>query len=161
MALYRKKKQKIWIWRALDCVRNKTIGWCLGNRNIKTFREFFERLNIGNSIFYTDDWEVYRSIIPKDRHVIGKSHKIEIEQSNSNIRHYLARMTRRTKVVSKNEEMIDLSLRITWYLNEAGGYEKYQKLSLSIFWLRLSKILAAKVNLENKVANLYEKYDTQ
>jgi len=42
-------------------------------------------------------------------------------------------MTRRTKVVSKKEEMIDLSLRITWYLNEAGGYEKYQKLALSIF----------------------------
>jgi len=37
-------------------------------------------------------------------------------------------MTRRTKVVSKSMLMIDLSLRIHWYLNEAEGYEKYQNL---------------------------------
>jgi IS1 family transposase len=34
---------------------------------------------------------------------IGKSRTTAIEQDNSNTRHYLARMTRRTKVVSKSD----------------------------------------------------------
>lgn len=66
-------------------------------------------------------------------HIVGKKHTVGIEQNNSNIRHYLGRMTRRTKVVSKSKVMVDLTLRITWYLNECGGYKVYQKIFLSIF----------------------------
>ena len=84
-------------------------------------------------MIYTDDWEVYRKVIPKENHIIGKQHTIGIEQNNSNIRHYSARMTRRTKVVSKSIEMIDLTLRILWYLNEDEAYEIFQNiLNLSI-----------------------------
>ena len=84
-------------------------------------------------IIYTDDWDVYRKIIPEQNHIIGKQHTIGIEQNNSNIRHYSARMTRRTKVVSKSIEMIDITLRILWYLNEEGGYSDFQKLAISIY----------------------------
>ena len=84
-------------------------------------------------MIYTDDREVYRKVIPKENHIIGKQHTIGIEQNNSNIRHYSARMTRRTKVVSKSIEMIDLTLRILWYLNEDEAYEIFQNiLNLSI-----------------------------
>ena len=84
-------------------------------------------------MIYTDDWEVYRKVIPKENHIIGKQHTIGIEQNNSNIRHYSARMTRRTKVVSKSIEMIDLTLRILCYLNEDEGYEIFQNIfNLSI-----------------------------
>jgi insertion element IS1 protein InsB len=55
---------------------------------------------------------------------MGKEHTIGIEQNNSNVRHYLARMTHRTKVVSRSKEIIDLSLRLWWFLNEAGGFKK-------------------------------------
>jgi insertion element IS1 protein InsB len=44
-----------------------------------------------------------------------------IEQDNSNIRHFLARFRRRTKVVSKSEEMVDLSLRLYHYLHDNLG----------------------------------------
>jgi len=84
-------------------------------------------------IIYTDDWDVYSMIIPAKNHIIGKQYTIGIEQNNSNIRNYSARMTRRTKVVSKSVEMIDLTMRILWYLNEGGGYENFQKIFLSIF----------------------------
>lgn len=80
------------------------------------------------TIYYTDNWDVYGKIIPEERHIVGKNYTIALEQNNSNVRHFLARMTRRTKVVSKSLLMIDLSLRINWFLNEAGGYEKYHKL---------------------------------
>ena len=133
MALYQGKKQRIWIWRALDCATNKTIGWTIGDRSAKTFTKFYDKLRHLNATFYTDDWEVYQKILPKERHRIGKCHTIKIEQSNSNIRHFLGRMTRRTKVVSKSEEMIDLSLRLCWNINENNSFEYYREIFLSIF----------------------------
>jgi insertion element IS1 protein InsB len=86
-----------------------------------------------DTIYYTDDWDVYSEIIPEGRHKIGKKNTVKIEQNNSNIRHYLGRMTRRTKVVSKSILMIDLSLRIHWFLNEQDGYKIYQNIVLSIY----------------------------
>lgn len=64
-----------------------------------------------NATFYCDEWEAYRKVLPAEALVMGKKCTVAIEQNNSNIRHYLARMTRRTKVVSRSEEMADLSLR--------------------------------------------------
>jgi len=78
-------------------------------------------------MIYTDDWDVYRKVIPKQNHIVGKVGTIPIEQNNSNVRHYAGRFTRRTKVVSKSIEMIDLTLRILWNLNESDGYEYFQK----------------------------------
>jgi IS1 family transposase len=51
-------------------------------------------------------------VLPKKRHVIGKSGTTAIEQDNSNTRHHLGRMTRRTKIVSKQEHMINTSLKL-------------------------------------------------
>jgi insertion element IS1 protein InsB len=86
-----------------------------------------------DATFYTDDWKAYQKVIPKEQLVIGKKYTVAIEQNNSNVRHYLARMTRRTKVVSRSEEMVDLSLRLCWFLNEAEGYKKLQEDFLCIF----------------------------
>ena len=62
--------------------------------------------------FVTDDWAGYHRLIPEDQLFTGKDLTVSIEQDNSNIRHYVARFRRRTKVVSKVEEMVDLSLRV-------------------------------------------------
>jgi len=56
-----------------------------------------------------------------------------IEQNNSNVKHYSGRTTRKTKVVSKSIEMINISLLTTYHLNEYNGYEYFQKIFLSIF----------------------------
>ena len=65
--------------------------------------------------------------------MIGKKHTGTIEQNNSNTRHHLARMTRRTKVVSKKEEMIDLSMKIWYHMTNPATFMLYQALFLSIF----------------------------
>jgi insertion element IS1 protein InsB len=83
--------------------------------------------------YYTDDWEVYKEVIPAEKLTQGKKYTTGIEQNNSNVRHYLGRMTRRTKVVTKSIEMLNISLLIACNLNEYNGYEFYQKLFLSIF----------------------------
>jgi insertion element IS1 protein InsB len=83
--------------------------------------------------FYTDDWAAYRQVIPPEKLTQGKKYTVGIEQNNSNVRHYLGRMTRKTKVVSKSIEMVNISLLITCCLNEYNGYEVFQNIFLSIF----------------------------
>ena len=118
----------------MDCFTNKTIAWVVGNRDAKTFKKLYEKLkHLKKAIFYTDDWKVYAEILPKERHVIGKGYTVGIERNNSNVRHHLGRMTRRTKVVSKSKEMIDLTMKLHWHVNENGGFDVLQKSVLSIF----------------------------
>jgi len=83
--------------------------------------------------YYTDDYDVYREVIPSEKLTQSKKYTIGIEQNNSNVRHYLGRMTRRTKVVSKSVEMVHISLLITCWLNEYDGYNFFQKVFLYIF----------------------------
>jgi insertion element IS1 protein InsB len=83
--------------------------------------------------YYTDNWDVYRKVIPAEQLTQSKKHTIGIEQNNSNVRHYLARMTRKTKVVTKSIEMLHISLLIACNFNEYHGYDFYQNIFLYIF----------------------------
>ena len=77
---------------------------------------------------YTGDFEVYRKVIPNEKLTQGKKHTIGIEQNNSNVRHYLGRMTRKTKVVSKSIEMINISLSIIFC---AGTFKNHFTLAIT------------------------------
>ena len=59
---------------------------------------------------------------------------------NSDTRHHLARFTRRTKVVSKCEKMVDLSLRIWHDVTTTEAFQALQKNIVSIFKSTLSKM---------------------
>jgi insertion element IS1 protein InsB len=65
--------------------------------------------------------------------VIGKAYTSAIERDNANTRHHLARMTRKTKVVSKSEAMVDASLKLWCALNVPAIFKKYQEMFLSLF----------------------------
>ncbi|MDE4971938.1 IS1 family transposase, partial [Francisella tularensis] len=58
--------------------------------------------HLTNYIFYTYDWAAFVEVLPKKRNIIGKSGTVAIEKDNINTRHNLARMTRRTKVISRS-----------------------------------------------------------
>ena len=90
----------------MECFGNRTIGWCVGDRSTKTFRSFYQKFEHLDAKFYSDDWESYGKVIPADKLFTGKKYTVGIEQNNSNIRHFLGRFTRRTKVVSKSAEMV-------------------------------------------------------
>jgi IS1 family transposase len=72
-------------------------------------------------------------VLPPERHVIGKAHTIMIKQDNSNTRHHLGRMTRRTKVVSKKEEMVYAAIKLWCALTQPDIFTAFQKSALSIF----------------------------
>ena len=131
MAFYSKKSNKCWILKAVDRKTRKCIAYVVGKRDIQTVHKLFEKIKHLDAIFYTDHWEAFKAVIPKERHVIGKKHTITIEQNNSNTRHHLGRMTRRTKVVSKTKEMVDLTMRLWINVNQTQEFDRLRDIFLS------------------------------
>jgi insertion element IS1 protein InsB len=96
----------------------RTIAWVLGRRDDATCQKLINKIGVEGKTFVTDDWEGYHRLIPEDQLFTGKDLTVPIEQDNSDIRHFLARFRRRTKVVSKVVEMVDLSLRIYHHFHD-------------------------------------------
>ena len=118
----------------MDRLPGRTIAWVLGRRDAATFPRLYDTLqHLTAWIFYTDDWDAFAHILPKERHITGKVHTHAIERDNSNTRHHLARMTRRTKVVSQSVDMLHASLKLWCALNVQAIFEAYQAIFLSIF----------------------------
>ena len=106
----------------------------LGGRDTATFRRLYDKVkHLTDCQFFTGDWDAFAKVLPPERHTIGKKHTVTIERDNSNTRHHLGRMTRRTKVVSKSEPMIDASLKLWLALTTPHIFQTYQKTFLSIF----------------------------
>ena len=89
--------------------------------------------HLTNCIFYTDNWDAFAKVLPKKRHVIGKAGTVGIERENSNTRHHLGRFTRETKVVSKSEEMVDISIKLWYNITKDEIFRSFQRVALSIF----------------------------
>ena len=106
----------------------------MGRRNTATFKRLYQKVkHLKNCIFYTDDWDAFAKVLPKGRHVVGKAHTVDIERDNSNTRHHLGRFTRRTKVVSHSQYMVDLTLRIWHAITTTGRFNQLQNTAISIF----------------------------
>lgn len=106
----------------------------LGNRDTATVRRLYKKLcHLKDCIFYTDDWAPFAQVLPSDRHVVGKKYTVTIEQNNSNTRHFSGRFTRRTKVVSKKEDMVDVTLKLIQQIAEGSLFGKYQAQALYIY----------------------------
>ena len=110
------------------------MAWVLGGRDIATFQRLYDKVkHLKNCTFYTDDWNAFAKVLPPERHIIGKGHTIEIERDNSNTRHHLGRFTRRTKVVSQKDTMVDLTLKLWQALTDDSVFRVFQKIALAIY----------------------------
>ena len=133
MALRPKKSAKLWVWRAYDLGSRRTVAWVLGGRDDATLRRLLDKVGVSGKTFVTDEWEGCHRVIPPDQLFTGKDLTFPIEQDHSNVRHYLARFRRKTKVVSKCQTMVDLSLRLLHHLQDPTNYAAYAKTFASIF----------------------------
>lgn len=106
----------------------------VGGRDAATFRRLYDKVkHLKDCIFYTDDWDAFAKVLPQERHIIGKSGTVSIERDNSNTRHHLGRMTRRTKVVSKKKQMVYDSIKLWLALTTPDIFAQHQTTFLSIF----------------------------
>lgn len=109
------------------------VAWVTGSRSAKTFRRLYEKVkHLKNCIFYTDSWDAFSKVLPGSQHIIGKQHTVAIERDNSNVRNDLARFTRRTKVVSKSEKMINNTLKLWQAFHTSNLFSSLQQLFLSL-----------------------------
>lgn len=70
----------------------------------------------GKSFLYvTDGWLVYPCFIDDCDHLVLKTYMTRVEGENTRLRHYLARLKRKTLCYSKSEEMLRLSIRLLLY----------------------------------------------
>ena len=92
--------------------------------------EIYNNIYLGASYHTNDKYTLGILLRPSNVFSIGFT---KHEQNNSDTRHFLARMTRRSKVVSKSSHMIDMSIRLMEYYRDPDHFSAYQYKLLSIF----------------------------
>lgn len=107
------KKNKLWIWKALDRNTGHLIDWECGDRNKETLEKLTTRLSVLDAkVFYTDKWHVYETLLPASKHVQTKAETHQIERNNCVMRHWFGRFKRKSIIVSKSVEMVDLTIAL-------------------------------------------------
>ncbi len=77
----------------------------------------------GFALFYvTDGWKVYPSFIEPGDHIVSKTYMTRVEGENTRLRHYLARLHRKTLCYSKSIDMLKYSIRLLLH------YLKYRQI---------------------------------
>jgi len=110
VALSGVKKTRLWRWEAYCRDTNQLIDWECGGRNNATFSSLYERLKRWNiKIFFSDGWGAYSDIIPPELLIQSKAKTHLIESNNMPQRHWFARFRRKTCVVSRSFEMVELT----------------------------------------------------
>ena len=121
------KKNKRWIWTSVNKDNQGILEYVIGDRSSDTFEELWNKIKHWNCYFWiTDGYKVYPNFIPDGDQIISKIYMTRVEGENSRLRHYLARLHRKTFCYSKSDEMLFLSVKLLGY------YLKNKNLSLII-----------------------------
>jgi insertion element IS1 protein InsB len=84
----------------------RTLAWVRGGRDGPTCQRRYATVTHWTpGLFDTDAWDTVAQGLPQARHRTGKAQTHAIERAHSHTRHPLARMTRRTTVVSQSEAL--------------------------------------------------------
>lgn len=62
--------------------------------------------------YATDGYVVYTLFVEEDSHIVSKTYMTRVEGKNTRLRHYLARLHRKTLWYSKSKKMLKLSIRL-------------------------------------------------
>jgi insertion element IS1 protein InsB len=102
-----KKANKQWIWLAMDATTRQIIAFHVGDRSRESAKALWAAIPAvyqDHATFHTDQYEVYKGVIPAERHVAitKKARKTNhIERFNNTLRQRLSRLVRDTLSFSK------------------------------------------------------------
>src|SRR5215475_8413305 len=105
-----KKVNKPCIWLAMDATTRQIIAFHVGDRSrasAKALWASIPEVYQGHATFHTDQYEVYKGVIPAERHkaITKKARKTNhIERFNNTLRQRLSRLVRDTLSFSKKVE---------------------------------------------------------
>ena len=108
-----KKSNQVRIWTTVDRDSLKLIDFEVGDASISTWLNIVFRLKEkykGIKHLCTDGNPVYQYYKLADKHIITKAETSLVESWNCRLRHYLARLKRKTLNYNKSEEMLRISI---------------------------------------------------
>ena len=109
----KKKRCKLWIWKALDRDTGQLLDWECGRRDKKTLKKLVDRLAQWDvQLYCTDKWGTDASVIPPEKLVQSKATTHDIERNHCRQRHWFGRCKRKSIIVSKSQEMVDLTMAL-------------------------------------------------
>jgi IS1 family transposase len=83
----RKKRCKLWLWKALDRDTGQLLDWECGRRDKATLKKRANRLAQWDvKLYCTDKWATYAAIIPSDKLVQSKGTTHDIERNHVGFR---------------------------------------------------------------------------
>ncbi|MEE6162431.1 IS1 family transposase [Cylindrospermopsis raciborskii] len=107
------KKNKIWLWTAVNHFRKNILAWVVGDHSSQAFQPLWDIVKLWQCFFYvTDGWRVYPSFIQPEDHIVSKTYMTRVEGENTRLRHYLARLHRKTLCYSKSVDMLRYSIKL-------------------------------------------------
>ena len=115
-ALLSKKRFKKWLWIAYNSKRKQVLDFEIGGREARTFDKLFRRLEKQYKItkYYTDNYPVYKELIPHKRYKTGKKYTQQIENLNGRIRHYIKGFNRKIKGYFKTAKWLKMFLNCSF-----------------------------------------------
>jgi IS1 family transposase len=104
------KKNKQWVWLALDQASQEIVGVYVGTRSYQGAEGLWRSLPAVYrqcAVCYTDFWSAYQQVLPNSRHRVvsknsGKTN--HIERLNCTLRQRISRLVRETLSFSKKLE---------------------------------------------------------
>ena len=107
------KKNKVWLWTAVDYFCPGILGWVVGNHSANTFQPLWQAIAFWQCYFWvTDSNRVYPCFVPDGDQIVSKTYITWVEVENTRLRHYLARLYSKTLCYSKCIEMLKHSIRL-------------------------------------------------
>ena len=115
------KKNKIWIGTVVNHWKPGILLWIIGDleeirsaaRSKETFQHLWCTIRCWHSFWYVSDgYSVYPCFIEPEDHLVSKTYMTRVEGENTRLRHYLARLHRKTLCYSKSVEMLKYSIRL-------------------------------------------------
>lgn len=78
------KRNKIWLWTAVNHWGVGILAWVVGDRSAETFKQLWVIVKCWQSFWYvTDGYGVYPGLIEDDQHLISKTYMTRVEGENT------------------------------------------------------------------------------
>lgn len=103
-----KKKNKQWVWLAINPANKQIIGFHIGDRSAKSAQELWKSIPSywhENASFFSDYWKAYKLIFQSEKHfAVGKDSGLtnHIERFNCTLRQRVSRLVRKSLSFSKS-----------------------------------------------------------
>lgn len=109
----KKKRDKLWRWKALDRDTGQRRDWAWGRRDKKTLQKLVDRLAQWDvQLYCPDKGATYTSVIPKNKLGQSKTTTHDLARHHGRPRHGFGRFKRKAIIVSTSKEMVDLTMAL-------------------------------------------------